>query len=161
MCHKSRRQQAPSKDVLEHVKGRFDGGAKPSSQGGSMLLISLFVIIVMALLGLTLNRLLSASTSSIIYEVYGLRALNAARAGMDAKLALAFPISGAASCSATGGPTDFTSIPGLEGCQASAQCRQLNVIDGSISRTLYKFSSTGICMGGDIVASRTVQVDGL
>lgn len=127
-----------------------------------MLVIALFVIIVMALLGLTLSRLLSASSDSIIYEVYGQRALNAARAGMEAQIALAFPISGTASCTAVSGPTiDFTAIPGLESCEVSAQCSQLNVVDGNISRTLYKFSSTGTCKGVEVIASRTVHVDGL
>ena len=90
---------------------RYNIGKTPSEQRGSMLVIALFVIIVMALLGLTLSRLLSSSSDAIIHEVYGQRALNAARAGVEEQIALAFPINGSASCSVTSGPTiDFSSI---------------------------------------------------
>jgi MSHA biogenesis protein MshP len=127
-----------------------------------MLVISLFVIIVMGLLALTLTRLLSSSTDAIIHEVYGQRALNAARAGVEEQIALAFPISGAASCTAISGPTiDFALVTGLESCEVSAQCTQLNVVDGSITRTFYKFTSTGTCIAGDIIATRKVSVDAM
>ena len=90
MCHNTLAKNVPARSM--HVRHH------PAKQRGSMLVISLFVIIVMALLGLTLSRLLSASSESIIYEVYGQRALNAARAGVEAQIALAFPISGTATC---------------------------------------------------------------
>ena len=155
MCHKIKLQNAPT--LVKH--GRRSQLQWPAKQQGSMLVISLFVIIVMALLGLTLSRLLSSSSDAIIYEVYGQRALNAARAGVEEQIALAFPISGSASCAAS--TIDFTPVPGLESCEVSAQCTQLNVVDGSISRTFYKFTSTGTCSAGDIIATRTVSVDAM
>ena len=158
MCHKNLAENAQSVSVY----GRHNHEYTPSKQQGSMLVISLFVIIVMALLGLTLSRLLSSSSDAIIHEVYGQRALNAARAGVEAQIALAFPINGAASCNAVSGPTiEFTAIPGLESCEVSAQCSELNVVDGGITRTYYKFTSTGTCAAGEMITSRTVQVDGL
>ena len=155
MCHKNKRQNAPTLTKLS----RLSSIHSVAKQQGSMLVISLFVIIVMALLGLTLSRLLSSSSDAIIYEVYGQRALNAARAGVEAQIALVFPISGSASCIAT--TIDFTPVPGLESCEVSAQCTQLNIVDGSISKTLYKFTSTGSCTAGNIIATRTVQVDAM
>jgi MSHA biogenesis protein MshP len=155
MCHKIKQHNTP-------MPSQYDRRSQihsPGKQQGSMLVISLFVIIVMALLGLTLSRLLSSSSDAIIYEVYGQRALHAARAGVEEQIALAFPISGSASCTAS--TIDFTPVPGLESCEVNAQCTQLNVVDGSISRTYYKFTSTGTCSAGDIIASRTVQVDAM
>ncbi len=62
------------------------------NQRGSMLVISLFVIVVMGLLVLTLIRLLSASSDTLIYEVYGLRAHQAAKSGLELKLTEVFPL---------------------------------------------------------------------
>ncbi|MFT4993404.1 MAG: MSHA biogenesis protein MshP [Paraglaciecola sp.] len=158
MCHKSRAKNGPGVFISQ----RLNRGQPRLEQQGSMLIIALFLIIVMALLGLTLSRLLSASSDAIIYEVYGQRALNAANAGSEAQIALTFPVSGVASCSTTIGPTiDFSSVPGLEGCAVSAQCTQFSVVDGGVTLTYYKFSSTGTCKAGDVVATRTLQVDAI
>jgi MSHA biogenesis protein MshP len=130
------------------------------SQGGSMLVIALFVIIVLSLLGLTLTKVLSASSEAIVYEVYGQRALNAARAGAEAQVALAFPITGSASGADTAAFA-FSAVAGLENCQYDAKCEQLTVTDGIINLAYYKFTSTGQCSAGNIIVSRTVYVDGI
>jgi MSHA biogenesis protein MshP len=130
-------------------------------QSGSMLVIALFVIIVMALLGLTMTRLLSSSSDAVIQEVYGLRALSAARAGVEQQIALAFPLSPAiASCSDTA-PVVFNVVPGLENCQFDAACNALTVTDDGLVQTYFKFTSTGQCSAGDMIVSRTVYVDGM
>ena len=64
-------------------------------QRGSMLVIALFIIIVLAILGLAMLRMLAASADSVVSEVYGQRALNAARAGVERSIAAAFPVVGA------------------------------------------------------------------
>jgi MSHA biogenesis protein MshP len=158
MCHKHITKSSPN----IFMPGHLNCQQTPSKQQGSMLVIALFVIIVMALLGLTLSRLLSSSSDAIIHEVYGQRALNAARAGVEEQIALAFPINGAPSCNSSSGPNMvFSAIPGLENCEVSAQCSELIVVDDAITLTYYKFISTGTCTAGDIITSRTVQVDGL
>ena len=52
-------------------------------QRGCMLVISLLVILVLTLLGLTITRLLSSSSETIFYEVVAQRLLSAARAGIE------------------------------------------------------------------------------
>lgn len=137
-------------------------------QRGGMLVISLFVIVVMALLVLTLTRLLSASGETLIYEVYGLRAHQAARSGLEVKLTEAFPVcppgsvnplcvdssrNDPAACNNT---TEQTfSHSGLQNCSVNASC---SVSDTGNSR-YYRFTSTGTCEAGDAVTSRTVSVD--
>ena len=127
-----------------------------------MLVIALFVIIVLGLLGLTLTQVLSASSQTVVYEVFGQRALNAARAGVEAQIALALPITGGASCS---DPPSFTfsNIPGLENCQYDAKCEQKIIVDtgSGVTATYNQFTSTGQCRAGNIIVSRTVYVDAM
>ena len=148
-------QQAPSKKRPMSTALRLH-------QGGSMLVLALFVIIVFALLGLALTKVLSASSQSTVYEVYGQRALNAARSGAEAQIALAFPLTGSGSCASSPVFT-FSGVPGLENCQYSAQCVQKNVVDteSAVSADHYQFTSTGQCSAGNIIVSRTVYVDAM
>jgi|TARA_B110000240_G_scaffold195005_1_gene243708 MSHA biogenesis protein MshP len=132
-------------------------------QKGSMLMIALFVIIVFALLGLTLTKLLSSSTDAIIHEVYGQRALNAANAGIEQALSSVFPLSpGTSSCIAAPAlPVAFNgNIKGLENCSYVAGCQTINVTDNA-TYTYYRFESTGSCQAGDIRVSRRINIDGL
>ena len=52
-------------------------------QRGSALMLALFIIIVVALLGTTLVRVLSTSSEAIAQEVIGTRALMAANSAMQ------------------------------------------------------------------------------
>lgn len=129
-------------------------------QQGSMLVIALFVIIIMALLGLTMVRLLSASADAVIHEVYGVRALNAAQSSLEISIRQAFPATqdGASVC--TSSSYTFNAIPGLQNCTASATC---TLITGFEDETIeyYRFQSTGFCSAGKVTASRTVAVDAI
>ena len=135
-------------------------GAK---QRGSMLVIAIFVIIVFSLLGLTLTRLLASSSDAIIHEVYGLRALNAARTGVEQAISSAFPLHPATpSCSAAPvAPVNFNpNIKGLENCSYQAGCQAITVTDVA-TYTYYRFESTGSCLVGEILVSRRISVDAL
>jgi MSHA biogenesis protein MshP len=131
-------------------------------QQGSMLVIALFVIVVLAYLGLTVTKLLSASTDNVIYEVLGQRALNAARTGVECRIATTFPIAGASNpyCG-TGVIPDLNNVAGLENCQYTASVNEKTVTDGSKSLSYFQFSSTGQCAVGNIVVSRTVYIDAI
>lgn len=124
------------------------------AQQGSMLVIALFVIIVLAMLGLTMTRLLSSSSETIIHEILGQRALNAARSGIDCAVASQF----GTGCSQ---PTNknFTAVPGLENCFYTVVTQSKAIIDGAKTFTYWTFSSTGQCTAGNIIVSRTVYVD--
>lgn len=129
---------------------------KRSTQRGSMLVIALFVIIVLALLGLTMTRLLSSSSETIIYEVLGQRAINAARAGVECAVADEF----GAGCS---NPTfkEFSGVVGLEGCSYEVTPVSKSIEDGAKNFTYWTYSSTGQCTAGKINVTRFVYVDAM
>ncbi|KXI30113.1 hypothetical protein [Paraglaciecola hydrolytica] len=136
----------------------------PSSfkkQRGSMLVIALFVIVVLAFLGLTLTKLLSGTNDNVIYEVLGQRAHNAARTGIECRLAEAFPIVGATAYCSTATPPNFDSVKGFENCRYDSTASTKIVKDGSKSLNYVQFSSTGTCEVGNIVVSRTVYIDAI
>jgi MSHA biogenesis protein MshP len=151
MCHKF---------ILTHNPIQRASLAK---QKGSMLVIALFVIIVFALLGLAITRLLSSSSDAIIHEVYGLRAFNAARTGLEQAISAAFPLSpNIPSCDAAPlTPVDFDpNIKGLENCSYVVGCKSITVTDGA-TYTYFRFESTGSCQADKILVSRRVSVDAL
>lgn len=138
------------------------GQSSLPAQHGSMLVISLFIIVIMAILGLSMIKLLSASAQNVVYEVYGQRALNAARSGVEQSLAAAFPLAGqgGAQCS-TNIVHIFSATEGLNNCSFTSSCQLIPVTDSDNSYSYYRFSSTGTCTAGDMVASRTVSVDAI
>ncbi len=139
MCHKT---QTPFTQIM------------PSRQQGSMLVIALFVIIVLGLLGITLTRLLAASSDSIVHEVLGQRALNAAKSGMDCAVAAEF----GTGCSQPISHT-FNNVAGLANCSYSVMTNNKAVQDGAKTFTHWTFTSTGQCTAGKIIVNRTVYLD--
>lgn len=125
-----------------------------TSQQGSMLVIALFVIIVLGLLGITMTRLLSSSSETVIYEVLGQRALNAARAGVDCAVAAQF----GTGCNQPINKT-FTNVPGLENCAYTVTSNSKAIVDGAKTLTYWTFSSTGQCSAGNTIVTRTVYID--
>jgi MSHA biogenesis protein MshP len=131
--------------------------ASPLSQRGSMLVIALFVIIVLALLGLTMTRLLSSSSEAIIHEVLGQRAINAARSGIECALADKF----GAGCV---NPIfkELNDIAGLENCSYQvAEAPPKTITDGGRTFSYLTFTSTGQCRAGKINVTRFVYVDAM
>ena len=130
--------------------------AKKSTQRGSMLVIALFVIIVLALLGLTMIRLLSSSSETIVYEVLGQRAINTARAGVECAVAEEF----GAGCD---NPTykEFSGVAGLENCNYQVASVSKSIVDGSKTFTYWTFTGTGECIAGKINVTRFVYVDAM
>ncbi len=139
-----------------------------AKQQGSALMLSLFVIIVLTLLGSALMKVLSTSSEAIAQEVIGTRALMAANSAMQAHLQKLFPLSGANAC-----PPDHTyllpevglDIAGLYHCKAEASCSLYFTDTANIK--YYRLTSTGECGSGTLVAdskavvlsSRTIQVE--
>ncbi|GAC13779.1 hypothetical protein [Aliiglaciecola lipolytica] len=135
--------------------------ASLQKQSGSMIVIALFVIIVMALLGLTMVKLLNSSADAVIHEVYGARALHAAQSSMEINIKSAFPLTqdGAGNCDSLT-TIAFATVPGLQNCYAIASC---TLTTGFVDETTqyYHFESTGICSAGKVTASRSVAVDAI
>jgi MSHA biogenesis protein MshP len=131
--------------------------ASPRSQHGSMLVIALFVIIVLALLGLTMTRLLSSSSEAIIHEVLGQRAINAARSGIECAVADKF----GAGC-ANPAFKVLSGVAGLENCSYQiAEASPKSITDGVKNFSYLTFTSTGQCRAGKINVSRFVYIDAM
>jgi len=147
------------------------------SQGGSVLVLAIFIMVVMLLLGTALVRMLSTSGETIAYEVVGTRAYNAANAGLQARLAELFPLKVTALASAqlcdTGGTSPSSDIrlagtanehlPNLSNVTGFKNCRvqRISCEDFRVDNTLYyKIESTAECaMDAGEVVSRTVAVE--
>ncbi|MBL54346.1 MAG: type II secretory pathway protein [Pseudomonadota bacterium] len=130
-------------------------------QRGSMLVITLFVILVLAFLGITMINLLSGTSQSVIYEVLGARAKFAAQSGLQRIATSAFPLnSPVAACNAT--VSSSAGLPqgdGLENCQYQAACTTTAITKQNQQYNYYRFVSTGVCQAGDIWVSRTLEMD--
>ncbi|MBF7073701.1 type II secretory pathway component [Glaciecola sp. MH2013] len=132
-------------------------------QAGSMIVMALFAIIVLALLAGVLVNMLSASSNTVLYEVYGVRAKNAANAGIQELGLVSFPLNSAPQlCNQVlSSPLSFASINGFENCQFTARCSSSDINYGSETHRYFKFTSTGTCGFGDVIVSRTVSVDAM
>lgn len=134
-----------------------------SQQRGSMLVISLFVILVLALLGVAMTRMIAATSQATVVEVSGLRALTAAQSGAQVLLQQTFPLNSPIQvCSTTiTSPTGFSDIEGLTGCSYIATCTTESVNKNGVANNYYRFSSIGQCVVGDIIVSRQISLDAM
>lgn len=122
-----------------------------NKQAGLGLPTAIFVITVMALLAVMINRLVESNAQSSGEEILLIRAFYAAESGAQIGLNGLFPPDGgAASCPA--GPVSLGAFTasGLQGCTAAVSCSSQSV-DGE---NYYTVQSTGSC--GPV--SRTIQV---
>lgn len=158
-----------------------------SRQGGSALVIAIFVITVAAALGVVMHRVLEASSRGVISEVYGAKAYQAAQSGIDIFLVdKLFPIQetgleeevklGYGSCEdrghtaigytnikQTSSPMNYSlgQLTGLQNCKAEVYCDKQTVTTNS-STTAYHFRilSVGTCETGQgQVYSRQLLVE--
>ena len=140
-------------------------------QSGSAILMTLFIIIVLILLGGALMRVLSTSSEAIAQEVIGTRAYMAANSGMQAELQKLFPLNNAEpQCRPTPSPYDFSSsdadIDGLYHCSATTTCTHY-ATHPTTGELFYRLTSTGKCGSSVlssasknvVVSSRTLQVE--
>ena len=132
-------------------------------QKGNMIMMSLFLIIVVSLLAAMLIRIVSASSNSTIYQIYGLRAQQAAQAGVQNLLQYSFPADGSLQvCNQTiSSPAALSSSSGLSSCLFSAVCETQSIQFANVDYLYFKYSSTGSCQVGDSIVSRTVSVDAM
>ncbi|WP_146027080.1 type II secretory pathway protein [Bowmanella denitrificans] len=123
-------------------------------------MITLFVLVVMALLGFALTRILSASSDTIVTEVYGVRALQAAKSGLESQLVAVFPL-GVAGGDPNGCAPDTGYQPiqaaGLVNCSVRSLCQTQEYPIAGVR--YYRFSAEGACEAGDAVVSRRLSID--
>ena len=132
--------------------------------------MTLFILIVLILLGGALMRVLSTSSEAIAQEVIGTRAYMAANSAMQAELQKLFPLNNAATqCNATAS-YDFSisgsSIDGLYHCKAATKCINFATNPETLEQ-FYRLTSIGKCassaLASDskniVVSSRSIQVE--
>lgn len=137
--------------------------SRPNAQRGSMLVMSLFVIIVVGLLSAALIKIISTASNTTIAQVYGLRAQQAAQTGVQGLLQNSFPVgANPVACNQTiSSNNNFSSVPGLQNCIYQASCQTRTITFASVDYYYYKFSSTGTCTIDTDVVSRTISVDAI
>lgn len=147
---------------LKQKYGKRSNVYQPSNrQKGSMIVTALFVIVVVSLLAGALINIISSSSSTTLHQVYGLRAKQAAQAGIQELLFTSFPADGSAiSCNTTNTSSEsFSLVRGLNGCRYQSSCTTETISFGGVDRLHFKFSSTGSCEINTNVVSRTLSVD--
>ncbi|WP_017221684.1 PilX N-terminal domain-containing pilus assembly protein [Moritella dasanensis] len=130
--------------------------SNPYQQQGSMLVISIFIIVVISLLAASLSRILSSTADSVANEVYSAKAYYAADSGME--YGIYKVLDNASFC------TDLVIIPlnfltgevGLENCSIKLECELIDLPDASKQ---YYLKSIGTCDGGKIVAQHIVEAE--
>ena len=142
--------------------------AKRQKQQGSALIVAVFIMVVMALLVLSLSKLLTSSSENVSYEVLGTRAFFAAQSGMEQGLTQLFPLSAASTYCAPAGtqgtaPETTVSFPvtanGLQGCSYTLSCSSGRATAAATETIYYQLTSTGLCGSGQLQTSRTIQME--
>ncbi|WP_395339875.1 type II secretory pathway component [Ningiella sp. W23] len=141
----------------------FPNKISVNKQSGSMLVIALFVLVILSLLAGTMITIISGSSKSVVHEVYGLRAQQAAHAGLETLIAASFPLSSPAqSCSTTiNSSASFSQVDGFQNCRYTATCSSDDITFNTANSRYYRYSSTGFCDTGSGVVSRTLYVDAM
>ncbi len=120
-----------------------------------------FLIVVIGLLAAAMIKVISASSSASIVQVYGVRAELSAKTGIQKILQISFPADGSlADCNTTiASSPSFSSVDGLLNCSYRAFCSRDTVTYSGKDFYSYKFQSTGSCEIDKQVVSRTLSVD--
>jgi MSHA biogenesis protein MshP len=160
MCPNKSNKQLKGKRLVAYQMNDYRSAKK---QTGSMIVMALFAIIVLALLAGTLVSMISSSSNSVLYEVYGVRAKNAAQSGIQEVAMAAFPLgAGPQICNQViNSPASFSTISGFQSCQFTARCTTTDVNFNGADYRYYRFSSTGSCGFDGLVVNRTVSVDAM
>ena len=136
---------------------KVTGNAMIKRHQGSTLVIAIFVIIVLSLIATALVRMQSSSSESVVYEVMGTRAYAAAQSGIQWQLTQIFPlgVNVITTCPADETSYSFTSEQGLKNCSYKVTCED-SAVHGGVQ--YYTITSTGTCKVGEVITSRTIEV---
>lgn len=126
-------------------------------QQGSMLVIALFVIIVLAFLAYAMIQITDNSSRGNVYEVYGSRALNAANTGAERALNEIFMPAGSEQCSNVTASFQLNHGSAFSGCDISVTCDQFTVTQTGV--THFRIESTASCSAGEFDTQRSVAVE--
>lgn len=127
-------------------------------QQGSMLVVSIFIVVVISLLAASLSRILSSTSDSIVDEVYSAKAYFAADSAME--YGMYQVLRNNQTCAifpdlATDIPFDISSESGLENCQTTVSC--VSIVTDTTNQ--FYLNSSAICGGDKIVAQHQVEAE--
>lgn len=136
--------------------------SRQTAQQGSFLIVAIFIILILSLIGLATLAVLNRGAESVVAEVYGARAYQAARSGSQIMLAQLFPLGqeGAATDACTGAVQSYdfnNNSPGLTACTARVTCRRTEFNEYSLQRFIVE--ATGSCQAGSQFYSRSIIVE--
>jgi len=126
-------------------------------QQGSMLVIALFVIIVLAFLAYAMIQITDNSSRGNVYEVYGSRALNAANSGAERALNEILGPTGGESCASASSNYSLGTGDVFNGCNVIISCNEFLVTETGF--THFRIESTASCSAGDFDTQRSVAVE--
>jgi len=129
---------------------------------GSALVIAIFVIVVMALLGAALVKMMASSEEGVGFEVLGSRAYAAAQTGVQWQLAQLFPvglmsISANTCASVSQTPPVISNISGFNGCMIVSPIICEDFLHDNVR--YYTITSVGQCQIDGEVTSRIIEVE--
>ncbi|MFD2178850.1 MSHA biogenesis protein MshP [Veronia pacifica] len=133
-------------------------GKSLKRQQGSMLIIAIFSIVVLAALGGYLMQITSSQSNTTAREVLGTRAWLAANSGTQWAMSQLFPLLQnkdnlpLSSCAAQ--KVMMFTDEGLKGCKATVECK---VKKSSSNKTFYSVESKGQCGSGEFAVSRVQE----
>lgn len=139
-----------------------------SATKGAALPVALFIIVVMALVGAALVRIIVDTSAGVVNDVIGQRAFNAARSGAELFLVQLFPLDEPTNESLCGerdaalSPDDDVAVytesfttAGLHGCSVHVYC-DFAAAEGI---THFRIVSQGRCDAGDLSYTKELLLE--
>jgi MSHA biogenesis protein MshP len=131
----------------------------PARQGGSALVVAIFVIVVMALISVGLTAMIQDTSRNAAWDVLGTRAELAAYSGLEQALSELFPLNQAATT--LGQCNDVTLEPtlngqGLSSCSVTLTCQQKDITE--LSARFFELQATGQCGSGEVLVQRSQSI---
>jgi MSHA biogenesis protein MshP len=155
------------------------GVSRLPRQAGFLLPLSLFILVVMGVLALSIARTSSHSNFSSVLELLNVQAFYAGETGLQRSMQVLFPPSLIlrqevdSRCASLAQTYTFTGINGLNLCKSevSCQCRYTNgaacnaaqaanylpTSTAAVATSYYSIMSKGSCGQGDLSAQRTLD----
>lgn len=128
------------------------------NQQGSMLVISIFIIIVISVLAASLSKILSSSADSVATEVYSSKAYYAAESGMESAIyrVLRTTLKCEAFPSKKDLGFDVAGIKELENCEVKMTCQEI-VIDADNSQ--FYLTSNAVCGTDNMRSQHRIEAE--
>ncbi|MEE1675407.1 hypothetical protein SNR37_000732 [Agarivorans aestuarii] len=133
--------------------------ALPTRQGGSALVVAIFVIVVMALISAGLTLMIQDTSRNAAWDVLGTRAELAAYSGLEQALSALFPLD--VPVTTPGQCDNVIEEPALNGqglatCSVTVSCQQKDISE--LSARFFELQATGQCGTGEILVQRSQSI---